>query len=170
MSSPFAEWSDASTRGLPLDVELRPAKPSDQSQIDEIQIASARRTVAMERLLVDPDRTALVAEHDGRIVGWAATQLFHDADGPAAAGYYLTGVTVLPSARGRGVGLALTQARLAWIWDRAEFAWYFANSSNVVSIALHSRFGFEQVAEVTRVRGVGFQDDVGLVFRAPRPR
>jgi GNAT superfamily N-acetyltransferase len=98
-----------------------------------------------------PDDLWLTAVLDGAIVGYAKVASFAPpADAPAnvaPAGYYLGGVTVRRDARRRGIGAALTAARLDWISERARMAYYVANAANRASIDLHARFGF---VEVTR--------------------
>jgi GNAT superfamily N-acetyltransferase len=55
------------------------------------------------------------------------------------------GWIVHPEYRRRGIAAALTEARLDWISDQADKAWYFANARNAASIALHASFAFEEV-------------------------
>ena len=149
---------------------LRDASPLDAQRVNEIQIASGRSEVDLVRLIADPARHTLVAECDDRVGGWAAIHYLPRSDGPAGRGHYLAGVTVDPAERRRGVGLALTRARLDWIWKRADVAWYFVNAQNTVSIALHESLGFELVGGSAGVHGGEFTGGLGLIFRADRPR
>ena len=90
-------------------------------------------------------------------------------DAPADTGplgYYLTGVFVAPDRRHGGIGTALTQARLDWIGERADAAWFFANARNAASIELHRRFGFEEVSRRFSFPGLTFDGGEGILFRA----
>jgi ribosomal protein S18 acetylase RimI-like enzyme len=97
------------------------------------------------------DRYLAVARTGDELVAYGRTAWFEpDPEAPAnaaPAGYYLIGLVVDPSWRRRGVASAVTQARLAWIAQRASEAWYFADLTNPVSIRLHERAGFEAVTE-----------------------
>jgi ribosomal protein S18 acetylase RimI-like enzyme len=44
------------------------------------------------------------------------------------------------------VGAELTRARLQWIAERADEAFYFTQEENHASIALHAPFGFREVS------------------------
>ena len=111
----------------------------------------------------------VVVERRGEIIGYGRARLFEPepqalAD-TAPRGYYLTGVFVAPNERRAGIGAALTQARLNWISDRAADAWYFANARNAASIALHERFGFEEVTRHFSFPGLTFDGGEGILFR-----
>lgn len=169
MGSGFAEWSDAPHRARFERLTVRDAHALDAGRLNEIQVAAGRSEVDLERLLADADRHTLVAEGDGEILGWAAVHYLPRSDGPAGRGHYLAGITVDPAARRRGVGIALTRARLDWVWVRAEVAWYFVNAQNTVSIAIHEHLGFKLVGTSAGVHGGEFTGGVGLIFRADRP-
>ena len=70
------------------------------------------------------------------------------------------------AARRRGVGHALTDARLRWIAERAEHAWTFVNARNHASIDLHAAFGFEEVTRDVAFPVVTFEGGEGILFRA----
>lgn len=109
------------------------------------------------------DRLALVATHEGRVVGFAKTHHHLEADGVAPAGHYLGGVVVADQWRRRGIGLLLTRDRLDWIAHRASEAFYFTNEHNAASIALHDRFGFRFVTALPTIRGVSADDSHALI-------
>ena len=115
------------------------------------------------------DRKLVVAESAGAVVGYGRVLRFvPDADAPtdiAPSGYYLMGLVVHPEHRRRGVATALTRARLDWIWNRADEAWYFANARNAPSIALHAPFGFEEVTRSFFYPRVDFDRGEGVLFR-----
>jgi hypothetical protein len=64
-----------------------------------------------------------------------------------------------PSSRSR-------RARLRWISERADAAWFFANIRNTGSIELHHRFGFEEITRDFSFPGLAFQGGEGILFRA----
>lgn len=91
-----------------------------------------------------------VAAIGHEVVGFARTRrMNHGRDGVPLVlpeGWYLTGVIVHPTWRRRGLGEALTEARLAWLRQRTDAAYYVASRQNRASIALHERFGFQEIA------------------------
>jgi len=103
------------------------------------------------------------------VVGWAKTHYWNYSDGPAPAGYYLGGITVARPFRRQGVAAALTEARLLWIWERADTAWYVVNSRNQASLTLHQHWGFEEVARGPGFHTVMFDGGEGLLLKVSRP-
>jgi ribosomal protein S18 acetylase RimI-like enzyme len=128
----------------------------------------AWRTV-LRREVEDPEHRLVVAEIGDAIVAYGRAGLFEPApEAPADTaprGYYLTGIFVHPDQRRGGIGAALTQARLEWIGERADDAWFFANARNVASIDLHRRFGFEEVTRRFSFPGLMFEGGEGILFR-----
>jgi ribosomal protein S18 acetylase RimI-like enzyme len=116
--------------------------------------------------LIEPERCLLVAE-EHRIVGYGRVHRFQAppdaAVNVAPNGYYLSGLVVAATHRGRGIGAALTQARLSWIAERATEAWYFANARNQRSLRLHQRLGFEEITRDFVFPGVSFEGGVGVL-------
>jgi aminoglycoside 6'-N-acetyltransferase I len=149
--------------------EVRRAEPSDIRAIISIEDPSGRGPLspaAMETAVADPDRHVVVATIDGAVIGWGKTHYWDHDDGQAPSGHYLGGVTVLPAWRRRGVGAALTEARLEWIWNRAPEAWYVVNAANLASIELHARWNFTEVARGPRFHTTTFSGGSGLLMRA----
>jgi RimJ/RimL family protein N-acetyltransferase len=116
----------------------------------------------LERSLGEPERVrSFVASWDGEVV--ASARLSHftpPADAPAnvaPAGWYLIGLIVAPSHRGRGIGLALTRARVDWALEHAGEVWYFTGTANAASFALHAEVGFEEVTRDFWFPGVTFE-------------
>ena len=80
------------------------------------------------------------------------------AGGPPA-GYYLSGVIVDPGHRGHGIGGLLVRARIEFAWSAgAPTLYYFANSRNTTTIALHAKFGFHEIQQPFEYPGVEFED------------
>jgi ribosomal protein S18 acetylase RimI-like enzyme len=105
----------------------------------------------------------------GRIVAFARAG-FHrwlkPEDETVPEGGYLLGIVVVPGYRRAGIARALTLSRLEWLRCRTAEAYYFADSSNRVSIAMHAGFGFEEIARNIAYPGVAFTSGVGVLFRA----
>lgn len=124
---------------------------------------------ALARDLGDDGHYLVVAERSGVIVGYGRARLFEPESGAPAdtapRGYYLTGIFIAAAERRAGIGSALTQARLDWIGGRAGDAWYFANARNAASIALHKRFGFEEITRSFSFPGLTFDGGNGILFR-----
>ncbi|MGO4589340.1 GNAT family N-acetyltransferase [Paenarthrobacter sp. 2TAF44] len=164
---------------------IRPARESDVPGISEGELTVGRTSLAaagrfgegISAAIRDSHRLVLVAEappdmpRDGgsAVVGWSKTHYWDYSDGHAPAGHYLGGITVAPHFRRQGVAAALTEARLEWIWERADTAWYVVNSRNQASLALHQRWGFEEVARGPGFHTVTFDGGEGLLLKASRP-
>jgi ribosomal protein S18 acetylase RimI-like enzyme len=114
-----------------------------------------------------PNNLVLVAEEGGEVVGFGRARYVEPpADAPAdaaPAGWYLLGVRVAAAHRRRGIGAALTQARLEWIARRADAAFYFTGAGNHASAALHARFGFVEVSRAFTFAGASNAD---VLYRA----
>ena len=165
---------------------IRPAHPVDVAGILAADTAAGRTSPAdaerfaagISAAVADPARLVVVAEaHDDAsaeggpgVVGWAKTHHWDYADGAAPAGHYLGGVAVRPEFRRRGLAVQLTDARLQWLWERAEFAWYVVNARNEASLALHRRWGFREVARRARFHTVAFDGGEGVLLSAARPQ
>lgn len=151
-------------------VSVRVATPADLDGVLAVQRRSPGRSSSMEfrdhtsRAIEDASRLFVVAVSAGETVGWAATKHFAEADGQAPPGHYLMGITVAPESRRRGVARRLVEARLDWIRQRAERAYYFTNVRNIASIALHASSGFREIARARHFRDVPFDGGTGILF------
>lgn len=126
------------------------------------------------RGVTDPERLLHVAEDAGRIVGYArASRWTPPADAPpnaAPSGWYLLGLVVTPEYRRRGIGRALTVARLNAIAARASEVWYFVNARNRSSLDLHATLGFAEVTRDFWFPGLTFDGGEGILARARTER
>ena len=129
-----------------VSMQIRESTLDDLGDVDAICDASARTRWTIEMIAPRSDGVVLVAVPQGEVVGVAKTHLHPNLDGGAPTGHYLGGVVVAPGLRRRGVGSALTRARLEWIWSRASIAYYFTNERNTASIRIHETLGFRPVA------------------------
>ena len=116
------------------------------------------------------DGLMLVGEVDREVVGFGKVARFRHEGTPtpdvAPEGWYLAGVVVRPEWRRRGIGDRLTAARLEWVARRATSAYYFVNARNTVSIDLHRRFGFVEIARRFTFPGASFVGGQGILFEA----
>ena len=169
--SGFAPYQPGS--GLePLQVRVRAATESDAGSLEAVQVRAGRpaRGETLRHGIRDSGRYVVVAELDGEngseVAGWAQTYHHAAAADPAPRGHYLSGVTVEPAWRRRGVATALTDARIAWVAARADEVFYVVNAGNRASIDLHIRWGFREVGRGPRFAGIEFSGGVGLLMRA----
>lgn len=135
----------------------------------------AERRARLSRELRRTKRQRLfVAEATDGVIGYAFAKHFRPPpDAPpncAPDGWYLLGVVVDPAWRRRGVGTALTQARLDFIAHRASQAYYVANARNRASIDLHECFGFTELSRDFVLPRVVFEGGQGVLFRADLTR
>jgi ribosomal protein S18 acetylase RimI-like enzyme len=119
--------------------------------------------------VTDPQRTLHIAEDAGRIAGYArATFWTRPADAPtnaAPSGWYLLGLVVAPEYRRRGIGRALTVARLRALAARTSEVWYFANARNRSSLELHATLGFVEVTRDFWFPDLTFDGGEGVLAR-----
>ncbi|RAX44109.1 GNAT family N-acetyltransferase [Arthrobacter sp. AQ5-06] len=139
-------------------MQIRDATLDDLTQVDAICDASDRARWTAEMIAPINDRVVLVAAIQGQIVGVAKTHFHGEPDGEVPAGHYLGGVVVTPDFRRRGIGSALTLARVEWIWSQSSSVYYFANEHNTASIRMHETLGFRSVGRFAEIRGVTADD------------
>ena len=170
--SHHAEYDPVASRaGAPATAVLRPARRDDVEDLLRFDITVVTRTRDDWIDAIDKtergERLLLVAEVAGRVGAFAQTHhLDEHALDRSPAGFYLTGVTVLQEFRRAGLACDLTVARLTWIAERAEEAWYFAAAENAASIRLHDEQGFVEVLRAPRIHGVNFAGGEGVLYRA----
>ena len=101
----------------------------------------------------------------GRVTGLAAGEA-----GPGTpAGHYLSGVLVDPAWRRRGIALALTRARLCWVFARADEVFYVAGADNTASLHLHAALGFQEVKRFGSERSAAGVDVLSRLARMAYP-
>ena len=124
----------------------------------------AERTGRTER----ERRHLFVVDGEVGLAGYGRLRyLERPADAPEnsiPSGWYLTGVTVDPAWRRRGIGRAITRERMDWVSERSDRVLYFASAQNRTSIALHEGLGFEEIARGIQAPGTSFTGGVGVLF------
>jgi phosphinothricin acetyltransferase len=123
----------------------------EQSRISFEEFAPDPAEIA--RRMSGPIHPWLVAEDDGRIVGFASTSPMRNRN--AYRWSVETGIYVAPEAQGRGLGRKLLAAHLELL-QRQGFVTIVAGIAlpNEASVALHEKLGF---ALSGVERGVGFK-------------
>jgi len=101
----------------------------------------------------DDKHPVMVAESDGEIVGWSSLSPFHPR--PAYRGTVENSVYVRHGRERQGIGAAMLDDLI----ERARTLGYHTiiasiDAEQTASVALHARFGFEEVAHL---REVGFK-------------
>jgi ribosomal protein S18 acetylase RimI-like enzyme len=129
--------------GRPAELSLRVATPEDVEDVVSVDTVAFEEPVETDRpwvapILSQPSTTVCLATIDGDPVG-AGHVVVTDADaGPAA---YLGGIGVLPHARSRGVGTAIS----AWLVDRgieAGVDFLHLSPDTDVAARIYERLGF----------------------------
>ncbi len=146
--------------GLATQVDVRAATTDDIEAIARIDQARGIGSVEslLPRILASFQSIArgevrwhnFVASVKGEVVGYAICR-YHawsekNGDSALPEGWYLAGLSVLPSHRRRGVGRALTAHRISWVSERIDVVYYTVAEANGPSIELHEALGFVEVA------------------------
>lgn len=170
------------------DVHSRLSEPTDGVVQDAVRIEPLTKTdvasavqLAVRILRVRPGdrgeqfasdltgdrRQMFVAKANGQVVAYGrVTELAADEAGPQTpAGYYLSGVLAEPALRRRGIALALTRARLRWVFARTDEVFYVAGADNVASLHLHAALGFQEVKRFGSERSAAGVDVLSRLAR-----
>ncbi|SEN79609.1 Ribosomal protein S18 acetylase RimI [Actinacidiphila rubida] len=160
----------------PVSAVLAEATEEDVPVLGELQ-ARARGGAAgdwadsIRRALGRRQSLVVTAKIAGEAVGYANAEFLpeHPVD-RAPAGYYLTGVTVDPDWRRRGIATLLTRRRMDWIRERDAAVWCFVSARNGASLDLHRDLGFRRERPGASFQGVEFAGGEGWLLRADPPR
>jgi GNAT superfamily N-acetyltransferase len=130
----------------PAGVTLRAAGPADAAAVLAVDTVAFEQPMEIEQpwvepLLSQPSLTVCLAEHGGQAVGSGYCLVTGGEAGPAA---YVAGIGVLPAARSRGIGAALS----SWLVQRgldggAQLVHLHPDSDE--SARIYGRLGFVEV-------------------------
>lgn len=79
-------------------------------------------------------------------------------------------MSVYPAYRRRGLGLALTRARIDWVWERSDLVYYYTDEENTASIRMHAGLGFQEIARPPTLLGARANRESLVLFRATSGR
>jgi len=141
--------------------------PAVQLAVRVLRVRPGDRGEQFALDITDDRRQMFVAKANGQVVAYGrATELAADEAGPETpAGYYLSGVLVEPALRRRCIALALTQARLRWVFARTDEVFYVAGADNVASLRLHMALGFQEVKRFGSERSAAGVDVLSRLAR-----
>lgn len=124
--------------------------------------ATAYGEAIQAREIASADRVTLVAEHDGRLVGYAQVRWGHTpACVEARAPGEIQRLYVVRDCHGRGVAHDLMRACLAALAARGtDVAWLGVWERNPKAIAFYRKFGFREVGAHVFTVGSDAQRDV----------
>jgi len=143
-------------------VSCRPAAAADVERITALR--SAAYPDDTHRPIGPQLPNLCVAQAGDDVVGYGRLRL-HRSPRFDPPGYYLAGLVVDPAWRRHGIGTMLTRCRIEAAWAAgADIVYYFANSRNEASIAMHRGFGFTELRRPFEFPGVGFEGGVGVLF------
>ena len=165
---------DAAAHPLPANLSIRPASAGDCAAIAAIEarrdgVDAGRAQDRCVAQLGDPDLLLLVALIGDGVQGFGRAGRFgsNQPDGSTSLpdGWYLLGMIVVDAWRRHGIGRELTRHRLAWIAQRADAAYYFANARNAASVDLHRALGFAEAARLASGAEMNFEGGEGVLWR-----
>jgi len=149
----FARWSPETPRKH-TDFTVRLGTEADVEACVQLVVAigageEAAWRQTLTRTVRDGQRRALfVAEACVQVAGYGravCTEADPAVPASAPSGWYLLGLIVDQAWRRRGIGEALTRARMAWVSERSQRLYYFTSHRNLASQALHKRLGFTEI-------------------------
>ena len=150
-------------------VLIRRAVARDLDSINAVHTACRRSEWPEALAHASEHRCVLVALVEGVVVAAAKTHLQTEPAGAAPAGHFLGGVSVHPDHRRRGIGSALTRARIDWVWERSDVVYYFTDDDNAASMRMHAAYGFQGIARSPTLLGARATHRSLVLFRAVRP-
>lgn len=155
-----------SARPTPDDITIRPFAQSDVDSIIAINaaaFASHPEQGAMDHADFERRRALdwfdpaglFVAERDGEVVGFHWTKRERDGDGTLGGEVYVVGV--VPHAHGGGLGTALTDAGIQFLWDAGvSHIDLYVEGDNDAALVVYRKLGF-------------VEHDRDVLYAFPRP-
>ena len=136
---------DATPADVPAITAIYAAEVRDHVNTYEYDAPDAAEMARRMQTVLDAGYPYLVAEHDGRLAGYAYASSFRSR----AAYHWVVenSVYVAGDAQGKGIGAALLQALIEACSERGyrQMVAVIGEASNTASIRLHERFGFTHV-------------------------
>ena len=136
---------DAAEADIPAIATIYAAEVRDFVNTYEYDAPDSAEMARRMQAVLDADYPYLVAEHDGRLAGYAYASSFRSR----AAYHWVVenSVYVAGDAQGKGIGAALLQALIEACSERGyrQMVAVIGEASNTASIRLHERFGFTHV-------------------------
>lgn len=149
-------------------VVVRHAGPDDAAAI--VAVDATRQPRAASHLdwvsaqLARADAFHVVAHCGETVVGATAVKVW-PAPSDAPAGWYVSGITVVPGWRRRRIGDRMLALELADVDRLGEPTWSLVNARNGASLDLHARHGFAEVARAATFAGITFSGGTGVLLR-----
>src|SRR4051812_20960567 len=128
------------------DVVVRAADPGDLDAVLAVDTVAFEESAEVERpwlqlLLAHPGVTVAVAELDGAVVATGSVTLTAGRAGPAG---YVAGIGVLPDARRRGIGAALSSWLSQQAWEDGAALCHLHPDTDAAA-AIYGRLGYVEV-------------------------
>jgi len=177
----FAEFEPQVRSSLNYHVQLMPANISHVQGIARLMAGWNQTKIEsiaanLEKSFSEPEANQgcvqmFVALDDYAVVGYGKCQWLELSSMEGAFnmpdGWYLMGVIVDPLYRRQGIGRRLCEARLRWIKQQSNIAYYYVNALNEVSIRLHQHLGFQEVTRDFGFPGLAFSEgQSGILFKS----
>lgn len=166
--TPFAEY-DPKVHGVEDGaVVVRHAGPDDAAAIVAVDATRQPRPAwHLDRVtteLARDDAFHVVAYDGDQVVGASAVTIW-PAPADAPAGWYVSGITVVPGWRRRRIGDRMLALELADVDRLHEPTWSVVNARNGASLDLHARHGFVEVTRAATFAGITFSGGTGVLLR-----
>ncbi|MCG2799104.1 MAG: GNAT family N-acetyltransferase [Cellulomonas sp.] len=166
--APFAEYEPQNHGVEDSSVAVRHARQQDAVAIVAVDATRQPRPPShldwVAAQLARTDAFHVVAQCGDQVVGASAVKFWPSpADTPA--GWYVSGITVVPGWRRRRIGDRMLAFELAKVDRLHEPTWSVVNARNGASLDLHARHGFVEVARAATFAGITFEGGTGVLLR-----
>ena len=157
----FAEFLPHFHGKYDKNIKVRLAIPTDANDIGRIEVKVYGEYPENYKLVIKKIKEAIttqgsieslrktwVAVKNKKILGFAKVGYINTIINnfpDFIKGWYLTGVTIHPDWRRKGVGQFFVKTRLNWLKEKTDEVYYWSNKDNKASEALHKIFGFKVI-------------------------
>ncbi|MGG1559613.1 GNAT family N-acetyltransferase [Geobacillus thermoleovorans] len=134
-------WPEDAERVVAFVKEVAAEAPYLLTTEAEMAVTSERQKQWLQQIMDDPGKLAIVAEHDGEIIG---SLDFHNGHKLRTRHQGFFGMSVKNGFRGQGIGAALLAALLDWAKENPliEKVCLEVVADNTNAIRLYQKFGF----------------------------